>query len=56
MIGLCCELGMVTVAEGIETEAELRHLSTLGCDLYQGYLVARPGPPWGDVGLSAARP
>ena len=32
------------VAEGAETEAELRRLTELGCDLAQGYHVGRPVP------------
>jgi EAL domain-containing protein (putative c-di-GMP-specific phosphodiesterase class I)/ActR/RegA family two-component response regulator len=39
---LCDELGIVCVAEGIETAAERDTLTSLGCDLFQGYLFARP--------------
>ena len=46
MARLCRELGMSVVAEGIETVAERDTLLTLGCDLLQGYLFARPGPPF----------
>ncbi len=35
-------LGMTTVAEGIETVAQLERLRALGCDLGQGYLLAKP--------------
>jgi EAL domain-containing protein (putative c-di-GMP-specific phosphodiesterase class I) len=35
-------LGLTTVAEGIETRAELRRLRELGCPLGQGYLFAKP--------------
>lgn len=35
-------LRMITVAEGIETEAQRGHLLTLGCELGQGYLFAPP--------------
>lgn len=34
--------GMQVVAEGIETEAELRTVLRLGVDLLQGYFLARP--------------
>jgi len=46
MTSLCRELGMSVVAEGIETVAERDTVLTLGCDLLQGYLFARPGPPF----------
>jgi Amt family ammonium transporter len=35
-------LGLRVTAEGVEHEAQLRELVTLGCDLAQGYLFARP--------------
>jgi EAL domain-containing protein (putative c-di-GMP-specific phosphodiesterase class I)/ActR/RegA family two-component response regulator len=52
---LCDELGIVCVAEGIETVAERDTLVSLGCDLFQGYLFARPKrgftePSWGSRG------
>jgi EAL domain-containing protein (putative c-di-GMP-specific phosphodiesterase class I)/AmiR/NasT family two-component response regulator len=37
-------LGITTVAEGVETEADWRLLRPLGCDVAQGYLVGRPMP------------
>ena len=40
--GLCREMEMLLVAEGVETVAERDVLSELGCDLFQGYLFARP--------------
>lgn len=43
MVGLCHEMGMPVVAEGVETEAEREALVDLGCDLLQGYLFGRPG-------------
>ncbi len=39
---LCDELGMVVVAEGVETVAEREVLVELGLDLLQGYLFGRP--------------
>jgi EAL domain-containing protein (putative c-di-GMP-specific phosphodiesterase class I) len=38
-------LGMTTLAEGIETEGELRFLVEHGCALGQGFLFSRPVPP-----------
>lgn len=46
MTSLCHELGMIVVAEGIETRAELQCITDLGCDLLQGFLLAKPGPPF----------
>jgi EAL domain-containing protein (putative c-di-GMP-specific phosphodiesterase class I) len=37
-------LGITTVAEGVETEAELHLLKSLGCKQAQGFLLARPMP------------
>ena len=34
------------VAEGVETTAELEHLRRLGVGAAQGYVIARPQPPW----------
>jgi EAL domain-containing protein (putative c-di-GMP-specific phosphodiesterase class I) len=36
------ELRMMVVSEGIETPAERDALAALGCDVFQGYLFARP--------------
>ena len=33
---------MATVAEGVETEGELRWVREQGADYAQGYLIARP--------------
>ncbi|NVK01047.1 MAG: EAL domain-containing protein [Oceanospirillaceae bacterium] len=35
-------LGILVLAEGVETVAEYNHLRNLGIDLFQGYLFARP--------------
>jgi diguanylate cyclase (GGDEF)-like protein/PAS domain S-box-containing protein len=42
VIGLAKNLRIEVVAEGVETEAQRRHLSALGCDVAQGYLFGRP--------------
>lgn len=41
---LTAELGVRSIAEGVETEAELAWVRERGADLVQGYLIARPGP------------
>jgi EAL domain-containing protein (putative c-di-GMP-specific phosphodiesterase class I) len=43
-IDLARTLGLTTVAEGVEDEASLRVLESLGCDEGQGYVWARPAP------------
>jgi len=47
MTTLCRDMGMIVVAEGIETVGERDMVVALGCDLLQGYLFAKPGrtPP-----------
>lgn len=42
VVGLCSKLGIGVVAEGIETRTELDAVRSLGVDLVQGYLLARP--------------
>ena len=42
IIGLAQSLGLGTVAEGVETAAQLRWLRENGCDELQGFLLARP--------------
>ncbi len=37
-------LGLRTVAEGVEQEAQWKLLAELGCDYVQGYLTGRPQP------------
>jgi diguanylate cyclase (GGDEF)-like protein len=41
--------GAQVVAEGIETEEELRVLADLDVTYGQGYFLAKPGPPWAAV-------
>jgi EAL domain-containing protein (putative c-di-GMP-specific phosphodiesterase class I) len=38
------ELGVTSVAEGIECRQDWEFMRSLGCDLAQGYLIARPMP------------
>jgi EAL domain-containing protein (putative c-di-GMP-specific phosphodiesterase class I) len=42
LTGVCRDLGMKVVAEGVETAGERDALIELGCDLLQGYFFARP--------------
>jgi EAL domain-containing protein (putative c-di-GMP-specific phosphodiesterase class I) len=42
MKSLCDELGVLVIAEGVETTAERDTLAQLGCDALQGYLFGRP--------------
>ncbi len=41
-LALARDLGMTAVAEGVEQQADWDLLHTLGCDVVQGYFVARP--------------
>jgi EAL domain-containing protein (putative c-di-GMP-specific phosphodiesterase class I) len=42
VVGMAAALGCDIVAEGVETEAQLRALEKLGCEYAQGYLVGKP--------------
>lgn len=44
IIGLGKGLGMSIIAEGVETQEQLRLLHAEGCHKVQGYLIGRPGP------------
>jgi diguanylate cyclase (GGDEF)-like protein/PAS domain S-box-containing protein len=44
VINLAHGIGLRVVAEGVETEAQARMLQRKGCDLAQGYLIAKPMP------------
>jgi diguanylate cyclase (GGDEF)-like protein/PAS domain S-box-containing protein len=45
IVGIGRDLGLDTVAEGIEEPEQLAALRAMGCELGQGYLYARPLPP-----------
>ncbi|MDP9085762.1 MAG: EAL domain-containing protein [Pseudomonadota bacterium] len=62
MVGLCRRLRISLIAEGIETDAELRMLRGLGVRLAQGYLLGRPAigqlsafPPLFNQGIGERR-
>jgi len=44
IIDLAKSFGMTTIAEGIETRAQLRAVTQLGCDEAQGFLFSEPKP------------
>jgi EAL domain-containing protein (putative c-di-GMP-specific phosphodiesterase class I) len=44
VIRIAQSLGMVTVAEGVETRFQLEFLRSAGCDNIQGFLFAKPMP------------
>jgi diguanylate cyclase (GGDEF)-like protein len=41
---LAHKLGLDVVAEGVETEAQLKYLLSIGCEKLQGYLISKPLP------------
>jgi len=45
IISLAHSLGLEAVGEGVETAEQLESLRSMGCDLVQGYHLARPLPP-----------
>jgi diguanylate cyclase (GGDEF)-like protein/PAS domain S-box-containing protein len=68
IVTMAQRLSIEVVAEGIETEAQLGQLITLGCGFGQGYLFSRPvdretardllmePPPWSGLFPDALRP
>ncbi len=44
VIRMAHAIGLVTIAEGVETIEQADFLKSLGCDVIQGYLYARPMP------------
>jgi EAL domain-containing protein (putative c-di-GMP-specific phosphodiesterase class I) len=41
---LAHQLGLEVIAEGVETEAQLKFLISIGCEKIQGYLLSKPLP------------
>ncbi|MBK6921121.1 MAG: EAL domain-containing protein [Deltaproteobacteria bacterium] len=48
---VCRDLGILTVAEGIETDEQARAMTDFGCDLLQGYLFGHPKRPTRELRL-----
>jgi EAL domain-containing protein (putative c-di-GMP-specific phosphodiesterase class I) len=46
---------MQTIAEGVETQAQLRVLKDMGFNIFQGYLFGKPAPVEHWVKTSKAR-
>lgn len=44
IIGMAHEIGIKTVAEGVETEEQVSFLRQIGCDYIQGYYYSKPLP------------
>ncbi|WP_244919862.1 putative bifunctional diguanylate cyclase/phosphodiesterase [Rhizobium grahamii] len=56
IVSLAKLLGLEVVAEGVETEEQARFLKDTGCELFQGFLFARPLPPADVERLLLVRP
>ena len=54
IVTLARQLDKTVVAEGVETERQLRALRRLGCQEAQGFLLGRPAAPRPSPGLLAA--
>ena len=54
VLGLSRDLGLVTVAEGVETAAQLEQLRAYGCDQVQGFHFGRAVPAGEVAGLIRA--
>ena len=44
IVDMAKRIGIRTLAEGVETEAQFRFLKTIGCEMVQGYLFSKPAP------------
>jgi diguanylate cyclase (GGDEF)-like protein/PAS domain S-box-containing protein len=56
IIALAHSLGLIAVAEGVETDAALAELQRLGCDRVQGFLLGHPQPAEALESVLFARP
>jgi EAL domain-containing protein (putative c-di-GMP-specific phosphodiesterase class I) len=44
VINMAHALGILTVADGVESREQVEHLKSFGCDVGQGLFFARPRP------------
>ena len=44
VVDMAKKLGIQTLAEGVETEEQYHFLRSIGCEMVQGYLFAKPSP------------
>jgi EAL domain-containing protein (putative c-di-GMP-specific phosphodiesterase class I) len=56
LVSLAHALGLVAIAEGIESDGQMQSIRELGCVRAQGYLFARPQPPAGFEKLLRGEP
>ena len=56
IVVLAQQLGLKTVAEGVESEQQIRQLNEIGCELVQGFFLARPLKPEAACLLLRKRP
>jgi len=56
VIRMSQSLGLLTIAEGVETPAQLAFLREQGCDEVQGYYYSKPLPATDFAAFMAARP
>ncbi|MCW2992925.1 MAG: hypothetical protein JWQ18_420, partial [Conexibacter sp.] len=56
LVGYANRTSGMLVAEGVETEAELRTVAALGVGLVQGWFYGRAEPPWSEPLIAPAPP
>ncbi|MFP3907756.1 MAG: EAL domain-containing protein, partial [Acidimicrobiales bacterium] len=54
LVGFAKQAGVSLIAEGVETDGQLRWLREAGVSLGQGYFFAHPGPPWPGINPSTS--
>jgi len=56
ILGVGHSMSLKVIAEGIETEEQLRTVAEMGCEMAQGYLIGRPAPAEAVEGLLSGEP